>query len=1115
MFGRVSARGWAWRLLCVAVLVLPSRASGQTPQSTTPAKATVTPPTAPKSTTSNTASPTKAGSATRREPQTATKPVKRTALATKKQASPAATASATASATAQRFPAPPTASTPPPKPAAPAPESSTLQRQLELTASRIEQLVKHTLDPSVAPASLFDVDLNDPSAIALERARLQVLLPSARDAGVMAVVRPEASDAGGPRAALVSDRSWSEGELRARIRLDRARLTFYELSVSERQAALDAQREQQETDRASAVEQQAGEAEQRAMQAERQRQAALAQAQHARTEALRLVAEEHARLLGISAAQAQFEARLLDAKKQLVLEQEQALSQRRQVREVLQQAERGQASADDVSDLYATLRSTLRQSRQHLDVALSDLDDKSQVPVPGEDRTGDLPADVDASEPRAKHAEVSMEAHRLEQVESDVRTERVDALFERVQTLNADRLALYPHLSSELRDEIVGFGPSGWDQARAEIGHVVLTARYSISELRRWLSSMAGGGGARGESAWAVSAVALKWLMPIGVFWWWRRRATDTLGGWRTAARKERRLGQGTTPTPVETVLGFVMRIRRPAESLLLTLAVVWLLPVQAQERLEVQVLASILHWTLGGALVVAVIDAFAERGALGSRTRTPNAELRLKSLKLLGRVVVLVALILSLSDELVGKGTVYDWVLSTCWFAALPVSLVIAGWWKQQIYDRLQRRRKKNALMTWALEQQGWRSLLVALGTGAFFFYEGVIRRIKPVVTGFDVSRRLLAYLFRRDLSKRTEAVAAQSMHDLPSKLFTTLGPSTPSTAIVESIADDQVTHVIERIKQPGGGVFALVGERGSGKTTLLRRIAAEGRDVAVVKCPLNITEAVDCIARAVGVAEGSNIDECAAHMNDPERDAGLLFDDAHRLLKPTMGGLALFDQVLEAATRNSTTCCWVFAFDEVMWTFLQRARGTKPLFDEVIALKPWGEEAIARLLTSRSKQADIKPSFENLVGPLPKDADAIDVQEALERTSTGYHRLIWDYATGNPGIALHTWRASLALDSNEVVTVRNFHAPDSRTLEALPDDASFVLRAVVQLEFATVSDLVEATQLSRAEVQNALRFGIVRGYFEVKGEYHCITWSWYRPITRFLERRHLLVRK
>jgi hypothetical protein len=45
----------------------------------------------------------------------------------------------------------------------------------------------------------------------------------------------------------------------------------------------------------------------------------------------------------------------------------------------------------------------------------------------------------------------------------------------------------------------------------------------------------------------------------------------------------------------------------------------------------------------------------------------------------------------------------------------------------------------------------------------------------------------------------------------------------------MVQSVADSQVAHVIERINQPGGGVFALVGERGSGKTTLLRRIALE----------------------------------------------------------------------------------------------------------------------------------------------------------------------------------------------------------------------------------------------------------------------------------------------
>src|SRR5690606_33601361 len=138
--------------------------------------------------------------------------------------------------------------------------------------------------------------------------------------------------------------------------------------------------------------------------------------------------------------------------------------------------------------------------------------------------------------------------------------------------------------------------------------------------------------------------------------------------------------------------------------------------------------------------------------------------------------------------------------------------------------------------------------------------------------------------------------------------------------------------------------------------------------------------------------------------------------------------------------------------------WSFLERARGVKPMFDAVIELTPWGEEGIAKLLERRCDQTNINPDFSGLVGVLPADADEIDRQEALVRTSTGYHRLIWDYASGNPGIALHTWRRSLGQTGDGTVVVCNFRVPDVRELEALPDPPVFVLRAVVQLEFASV---------------------------------------------------------
>ena len=63
---------------------------------------------------------------------------------------------------------------------------------------------------------------------------------------------------------------------------------------------------------------------------------------------------------------------------------------------------------------------------------------------------------------------------------------------------------------------------------------------------------------------------------------------------------------------------------------------------------------------------------------------------------------------------------------------------------------------------------------------------------------------------------------------------------------------------------------------------------------------------------------------------------------------MQPVVGGLATFDALLATASRHTSTTTWVFALDQVIWQFLERSRGARPLFDEVILLEPWGEEQI-----------------------------------------------------------------------------------------------------------------------------------------------------------------------
>jgi hypothetical protein len=154
---------------------------------------------------------------------------------------------------------------------------------------------------------------------------------------------------------------------------------------------------------------------------------------------------------------------------------------------------------------------------------------------------------------------------------------------------------------------------------------------------------------------------------------------------------------------------------------------------------------------------------------------------------------------------------------------------------------------------------------------------------------------------------------------------------------------------------------------------------------------------------------------------------------------------------------------------------------------------------------------EAGVHPSFEDLVTE-PLDDDEVERAEQLARVEKNYHRLLWDHAEGNPAVALFFWRSSLRTDAQGRTRVQLFAAPDTTDLEQLPDPAVFVLRAVVQLELAAVEDLVGATMRSRNQVADALRYGMFRGYLEMIDGRYRLQWAWFRAITNFLQRRHLL---
>lgn len=293
----------------------------------------------------------------------------------------------------------------------------------------------------------------------------------------------------------------------------------------------------------------------------------------------------------------------------------------------------------------------------------------------------------------------------------------------------------------------------------------------------------------------------------------------------------------------------------------------------------------------------------------------------------------------------------------------------------------------------------------------------------------------------------------------------------------------------MIARVSQGRCGVVALVGVRGMGKSSLLRVLSQRVQGAVLLAC--------DAATGPEAV--------CAAWANGGEAPRLVMLDDTQKLLKPVIGGLAAFDEMVALARSRGEATTWVLAIDAAVWPLLKRARDARPLFDEVFILAPWEETQIAALIAERTAAAGLSPCLTTWSRPC-RPARTRSTADALVETRRGYERMLWDHADGNPAIALEVWRASLGRDAADAVHVRPLQVPDAAVLDALPDVSLFILRAVYQLTPASVDDVARATRLRPEEVLHDVRYGQRQGFFVEQGGRVCISWPWLRPVTQLL---------
>jgi hypothetical protein len=594
-------------------------------------------------------------------------------------------------------------------------------------------------------------------------------------------------------------------------------------------------------------------------------------------------------------------------------------------------------------------------------------------------------------------------------------------------------------------------------------------------------------------------------VLALVVFRLWRRWAKQAM----PAMRQKFLTARPRTRANIRLAKFFwyLDRLRTPVEWLILLMVAASI--IRPTDRFQDEdPVKLVVKWVFIGWAGLRLVDALVARGGAG-RSRDTSG-LRLRSLKLAWGWVAGSGLAMDLTDEYVGLGTLHSWSWWVFMALGVPVLLILLVWWKKTIFERLAREPDPPQMVQRLLARSAERQRYVgaALG-GVFLLGRGIQREIVRFFSNFEVGRRVQAAIFRREVERQSSR-SDKPRDPLPQHLQDRL---LAGHKLVPKVYRDQVRSVVTRARGEQGWAVALVGERGMGKSTFLSRVASElDEQILVVDCPLGgFDHFYEALLDRLGLAgtHRQDVEILRAALNEHGIKV-IALDNAHRLAAPMIGGFVDYGRAFEMIRELGGAFSWISTFDRIAFQFIKSARAEGALTAQEIVLPKWTEEQIGELLTVRAEAAGIEPSYDQL--ELPRQLDEASYEAEGDRKRHGYNRVLWDTSQGNPGVALRMWCDTLGLaeDGSVEVVLRS-----KRTVADLDDlslTSQFVLRCLVQMEYASLEDVIRALNLPAADVEMALHAAHARGLVEDQDGVFSIAWTWYRLITRLLTRQNLL---
>lgn len=929
------------------------------------------------------------------------------------------------------------------------------------------------------------------------------------EAGVVAL--DAGSDAGPPDAAVPL------GELELlELERDRLRLAFLRLPEAQRTRAVEAVRARRriaiEEHAASAVRERAT---QEALRADGESDELFSQAAGSASAVESTLLSERARLAGVRADFARWEARAARRREEQARSGAERVSRIHALERQLDDVEGAEAD-----DMYEDVVGLLVVERAGLNALLDELDAPSEAPS--------FELGVDLSQPpyrglaetrelREAIAEVERDRRRAVGEEQRLRWAWADRKAEGVRRLDEIRVDLLPRMSRSRRAQVMGLGAEGRAQLGRELEQIAVLARYWAREAWHDLPTMPSriGGLAVGPDTRVPFALAILLLLGIAVAWREREALTARL---HAAIHVRSPVSQRSWIALVRPFWAVLGPLAIPL-ALLVALHVLIALLDHVFTSLFmdfVRVLVLRLAWFFF--LVTLVARFFVSRlrhGAGRARTTTRI----FSSVRMVMGFGLAAVLITDVSELLVGHGYIYSIVVDLAWLGAIPIAIVLIHQWADDVCEA-HRQRWTTGFVARALDKKNTRPRRYALTpvAGIALAAAGAYAGLEELALRFEQFRRALAFLFRRRLERRVERVIDEAQVDELPEAVRAAFTETPGDLALEidhfPKLDATVARVTEALDPDEPGLaLALVGERGMGKTTWLRALAQRlDAETTMLDVPHRLTTSEDVcrwLSRALALPETGSIDELAASIEALDEPRLVILDHCQNLVVRAIGGTDGLEALVNLAAMTSRRMVWICSFSLYTWRYLERARQRQDLFREHLLLEPWSEEDVARLVRHRMATTGLEVSYRDLV--VEKLAGSA-LEDAILRTEGEYLRLLWDFAGGNPRVAIHFWKHSIVpVDGG--LRVRLFVAPDDDELDELHQTSLFLLATIALHENATLDEAAASAGSPARECSAQLAFLRDRGYLKCDETGHWrLSTHWYRVITRHLRRQRLL---